>query len=257
MIFVTIISYCYFFPHLVTGILSFLGWLSIFVSRIVVFGLAASYIGGFLIILCLIHAVAVSIWVYSIAIESYHLHSSTNQTHTWTFRKRASIAILVFLFFGVPSLLIWPIMFQLKENRRPLVFLFIITIENICLLLIWFAFQVSLTRDVAELTTSLTTTHSILVTVVVLCTLSGVFFLTCYSLCKPKLAGKGNNFSLTQNVNHLINKLEAKSLVTNRLHVKQFYASIKNALSRYLNWHSANYWYPQKTITASLPLLLE
>lgn len=123
-----------------------------------------------------------SIWIYSIAVESYDLHSSTNQTQIWTTRKRISVAIMVFLFFGLPSLLIWPIMFQLKENRRPLKFLLIITIENIALLGLWFVFQFNQNQTLQQLTN----THVLLVIGVVCATLLAALFLTGYIICKPK-----------------------------------------------------------------------
>lgn len=163
-----------------TGFLSFTGWLSLFVSRVIAFALVASFIHGWLLVLCLIHALAISIWVYSIAIESYQIHAPPDsQTHVWTMRKRISIAILVFVFFGIPSLILWPIMFQLKECRRPLIFLLIVTVENIFLVAVWFLF-------LAIEGVALTDTNVLLVTAVVCTTLAGVLFLTGYILCKPK-----------------------------------------------------------------------
>ena len=93
------------------------------------------------------------------------------------------MAIMVFLFFGLPSLLIWPIMFQLKENRRPLKFLLIVTLENIGLLILWFVFQFSRGQDLQQLTD----THIWLVIGVVCSTLTAVLFLSGYVICKPKL----------------------------------------------------------------------
>ena len=162
-----------------TFFLSFIGWISIFVSRVMVFSLVATFLKIWFFILCMIHILAISIWVYSIAIESYHINSST--PYTWTLRKKVSMAILVFLFFGVPSLLFWPIMFQLKEQKRPLIFLLIITVENILLISLWFMFQPSIGES------QLTDTQVIFITIAVLATLAGVLFLTGYILCKPNL----------------------------------------------------------------------
>ncbi|RWS25882.1 hypothetical protein B4U80_04274 [Leptotrombidium deliense] len=166
-----------------TGVLSFLGWSCIFVSRVVVFSLVATYIHFWLFILCLIHVLVFSLWIYNIAIESYHISSSstsvTNAQWTST-RRRASIAILVFLFFGVPSLVFWPIMFQLKECKRPLIFLLVITVENIFLLLIWGVFHVSYVGS------QLSEYQMLMVSMIVIATLGGTFFLMMYVFCKPK-----------------------------------------------------------------------
>lgn len=167
-----------------TGFLSFVGWSSLITSRILVFTLVATYIHSWLILLCVIHVLAMSIWIYNIAIESYMATTATPTTETtqWTHkRKRASLAILVVLFFGIPSLLIWPIMFQLKEARRPLKFLMIITLENLFLLGVWFVCEVS----VAGL--QLNNVHVLIVIVIVLTTLAGVFMLLIYTFCKPRL----------------------------------------------------------------------
>ncbi len=85
---------------------------------------------------------------------------------------------MVFLFFGLPSLLIWPIMFQLKENQRPLKFLFIIAIEN--LFGLWFIFQFNQNQTLLQ-------THKLLGIGVVFATILATFFLICYTMCKPEL----------------------------------------------------------------------
>ena len=167
-----------------TAFLSLVGWSSLIVSRILVFTLVATYIHSWLFILCLIHVLVISIWVYNIAIESYMATTATPTTEStqWTSkRKRASLAICVFLFFGIPSLVIWPIMFQLKEGRRPLVFLMVITLENLFLLAIWFSCEFWLEG------LQLSNLHVIIVIAIVFTTLAGVFFLLIYVFCKPRL----------------------------------------------------------------------
>jgi len=73
-------------------------------------------------------------------------------------------------------------MFQLKENRRPLKFLLIITIENIGLLGLWFMFQFTKNQSFQQLTD----THVLLVIGVVCATFVATLFLTGYIICKPK-----------------------------------------------------------------------
>ena len=71
----------------------------------------------------------------------------------------------------------------MKENRRPLKFLLIVTIENIVLLFVWFGFQFSKASDLQQITD----THVYLVIGVVSSTLMAALFLTGYIICKPNL----------------------------------------------------------------------
>lgn len=168
-----------------TATCSFLGWTSLIFSRVLVMSFVATYIHGWLFALCFIHVLAVSYWVYQIAIESHRAAPDSpvaRETDDWAqTRKRTSLAVLVVLFFGIPSLLIWPIMFQLKEKRRPFTYFMIIIAENALLLLIWFIFHLS------SSTTGLNTYSIYLMIIITVCTLSGVFFLLVYTFCKPKL----------------------------------------------------------------------
>ncbi|RWS10161.1 hypothetical protein B4U79_12784 [Dinothrombium tinctorium] len=52
---------------LITCFLSLIGWLCVFISRILVFSLIAKYIDYWLIVLCSIHIIAFSIWIYNIS----------------------------------------------------------------------------------------------------------------------------------------------------------------------------------------------
>lgn len=166
-----------------THFLSFFGWLSFISSRVLVFALVTTVIHSWMVVLCLIHVLVFSIWIYNIALESYGISSSSsNVTNAqWSSRrKRLSIAVLVFLFFGVPSLLIWPIMFQLKEGKRPLIFLLVSTIENLLLLGVWLIWLMS--NEGTHLNDSLV----LFIIGIVAATLSGDFLLMMYVFCKPK-----------------------------------------------------------------------
>lgn len=160
--------------------LSFIGWISMFTSRVVVFALALTLFRVWLIPFFVVHAVGFSIWVYNIAVESHNEETDTQMTDNPQTRavqkNRFQLAILVFLFFGLPSLVMWPIMFQLKEKKRPLVFLFVNTVENGVLLLIWYF---------CKSTNSPMDVYSLMV--VVIGTLVADLFLSGYILCKPKL----------------------------------------------------------------------
>jgi hypothetical protein len=166
-----------------TGFLSFAGWTSIFVSRVLVISLAATALKWIIVVLALIHVLAVSIWVYNIAVQSHVAAMVTRpegMTQWADTRRRVSTAIMTFLFFGIPSLVIWPIMFQLKERRRPLCFLIIITVENLILLAIWFV------QPGNNVTDRIGSDELIVVALIVISTLAGVFFLAVYVFCKPK-----------------------------------------------------------------------
>lgn len=100
-----------------TGFLSFFGWTSMIISRVLVMSLAATVLHGWIATLALVHVLAISIWIYRIAVDSYIADtvSVDEETIQWAnTRKRVSTAIMVFLFFGIPSLIIWPIMFQVR-----------------------------------------------------------------------------------------------------------------------------------------------
>lgn len=166
-----------------THFLSFFGWLSLISSRVLVFALAATVIHSWLVVLCLIHILAFSLWIYNIAIESYGVSSSSPDlasTQWASRRKRSSIAVMVFFFFGVPSLLIWPIMFQLKEGKRPLIFLLVTTIENLCLLGVWLIWLMM--NDGSNLNNELV----VFTITIVTATLVGDLLLSMYVFCKPK-----------------------------------------------------------------------
>ena len=161
-----------------TGFLSFFGWSFVITSRIFVFSLVSTKIGGFLVLLLLVHVIAISVWVYNIAIESYKTSSPSEAAQELTNqRKKGSIAVMVALFFGIPSLLIWPIMFQLKQKKRPFIFLAIIVVENLLLLGVWFMGSgVTLGAD-----------PYLIVGIIGGTTVAGVLFLSLYTCCKPKL----------------------------------------------------------------------
>jgi len=155
-----------------------------FVSRVVVFALSTTIFRVYFILFYLIHSLCFSIWVYGIALksgksgnEAAPREETANSSEEKPARKnRFQLAILVYLFFGLPSLVMWPIMFQLKENKRPLIFLFVTTVENVLLLLLWyFLKQTNSTVDL----------YSLLI--VVVATLVADLFLSGYVLCKPKL----------------------------------------------------------------------
>lgn len=69
---------------------------------------------------------------------------------------------------------------QLKDGKRPLIFLTVMVVENLLLLGLWFAHQ-SVGQVVA-----LNSNQTLLVAAIVIATLGGAFFLLIYILCKPK-----------------------------------------------------------------------
>lgn len=165
-----------------TGVLSLFGWSSLIISRVLAISLAATQLHAWIALFALLHVLAVSVWVYGIAVESHTRpdNAESDDSHQWTdSRKRISTAIMVFLFFGIPSLVIWPIMFQLKEGRRPFIFLMVMTAENLLLTGIWFIGQ-------SGTGFSLDNSQVILLVAVFVLTLTGVFLLLIYVFCKPK-----------------------------------------------------------------------
>jgi hypothetical protein len=207
-----------------TMVLSWLGWPLLITARVLVFSLIANQIHYWLFLLCSLHVLFFSFWVikqtaslqlysinipifcfrplcqvYNIAIESYGISSSSAQTSSAPFdsrRKRVSLAVMVTFFFGIPSIFYWPIMFQLREQRRPLIYLLIIVLENLVLLALWFGFQI-------KMEPSLTDQQTLLIAAVVAATLGGVFFISLYVFCKPKYTDQVVLYEIRQNMDEL------------------------------------------------------
>ncbi|KAI1289924.1 hypothetical protein HDE_08566 [Halotydeus destructor] len=166
-----------------TLVLSFVGWSSLITSRIIAITVAATHFHRFMFLLCLVHVVCMTFWVYRIAMASHCDPNSSTSSESDVAsnpRKRLSLAILVFLFFGIPSLLIWPFMFQLREQTRPAIFLFITTVENVFLIGMW------LVIELIGNSWQVTGVQMMIFWSVVMTTLGGSFFLLLYVFCKPK-----------------------------------------------------------------------
>lgn len=114
-----------------TTFLSFTGWTLIAASRSLTLALAATKIHGGIIAFCLLHASIITIWLVPICWKSY---SETELSY----HRKFSTTLLIFFIFGLPSLIYWPILFQLKKNKRPFIFMIILSLENIGLLCIWY-----------------------------------------------------------------------------------------------------------------------
>lgn len=170
----------YCIDELFQGFLSFVGWIAMFASRVFVFAMASMVIGRYISVVALVHALFISVWVYRIAIESHTtaLDSETEVDDVAPPRpvhqNKTKLFMLVFLFFGIPSLVLWPIMFQLKERKRPLWFLLIATVENAALLTLWYVFH-----------KATSTTDQYLMLSVIGCTVLANLFISGYVCCKP------------------------------------------------------------------------
>lgn len=167
-----------------TRCFSSVGWLSLILSRVLVISLAATIMHGKIVLLALVHILAFSIWIYLIAIKS-HLkntisESAENMDQWATTRKRVTTGLMVILFFGIPSLFIWPMMFQLREKSRSIKFLLVIVIENALLLTIWFLCKGYKTFS------SIETWETLIVVIIFFTTFFGTLFLLLYVLSKPE-----------------------------------------------------------------------
>lgn len=119
---------------ILTGFLSVFGWMSIMISRSVSIALATTVIQGWMVIVCLLHAIFISLWITYIAIKTYYEESPTIM---FTKKRKIALFFVVFAVFGLPSLTYWPIMFELKKNKRPMIFLFILLVENVLFIALW------------------------------------------------------------------------------------------------------------------------
>ncbi|UYV63854.1 XKR6 [Cordylochernes scorpioides] len=146
-----------------TGFFSWIGWTLLFVSRVIALSMGACIIHGWILIPTVAHALGMTFWIYCLALES----------HEGREVRKFQIFLLSFGLFGAPSLLYWPIMFQLKTNYRPFKYLLLILIENSICILLWYF--------LSESKVSL-----VLLGIVVLSSIIGVLFIVFYISCKPK-----------------------------------------------------------------------
>ena len=185
---------------ILTSFLAFVGWLSIIVSRILLFSLVAAFIHHWLVLLMVIRCVLLTQWIYKIALRSHTAsiqessiatpsESIMNGTDSINGRgdvviqyktrtQRLILWLMTFGFFGAPSLFFWPIMFQLREHKRPQKFLAIISIENVALLFTFLAANGG--RDVPG-------TVRIVLVVIFVTSLIGILLISFYINVKPKL----------------------------------------------------------------------
>lgn len=155
---------------ILTGALSVTGWMSIMISRAVAIALAARVIYSWMLLICIIHGLVVALWVTSFAVGSYQ-ESSFNK------KRKVALFFLIFAVFGLPSLTYWPVMFELKKNRRPLIFLLLLLVENVIFVLLW-----AFLREDKEWYKH----DVILLAVTATCYIMGSLFILFYICCKPK-----------------------------------------------------------------------
>ncbi|XP_035214468.1 uncharacterized protein LOC118188199 [Stegodyphus dumicola] len=159
---------------ILTGTLSMTGWMCIMTSRSIAIALATTVIHGWMILVCLLHGVLVSLWVSTIALRTY-----TQEKSSTPFNRKRKLALffLVLSVFGLPSLTYWPIMFELKKRKRPLIFLFILLLENVLFAILWHVFKEN----------SAWAKHDYILVAVMGGTYAiGSLFLLFYMCCKPK-----------------------------------------------------------------------
>lgn len=161
---------------ILTGTLSIVGWLCITVSRAVSIALATTVIHSWTILFCVIHGTVISLWVTRIAIGTYHTNDHPSTT-VFSFKRKVAMFFLVFAVFGLPSLTFWPIMFELRKHKRPLIFLLVLLLENVLLVGIWVwgKKEVGWNRH-----------DHVLVFVAAGFFVLGAFFVLFYICCKPK-----------------------------------------------------------------------
>lgn len=176
----------YFKTFLSLDTLSFIGWSAMFANRLVVFALAFTQFPFWLISFFILHVFGFTAWIYSIAKDEWRKVKVSNQTRSTP--RPLPLAILVFLFFGLPSLLLWPMMFQLNKRCRPIIFLFITLAENVILLLSWHYYKTEsfLFTSTQAHRHLLTDDENFCLWLVICCTLGAFLFLILYIFCKPE-----------------------------------------------------------------------
>ncbi|XP_015784480.1 uncharacterized protein LOC107362013 [Tetranychus urticae] len=119
-----------------------LGWISMFMSRALAICLATTIIKSWIIVIIFAHAIAINSWVFYIARQSYIdvILNDLEAILDWKIafgRGRLLLWLLSFVIYGLPSIIYWPLMFQMKDAGRTQLFLVIILIENVCFGAIW------------------------------------------------------------------------------------------------------------------------
>ena len=160
-----------------TSIFSFIGWSCIFSSRILIFSVLSSRIHGWIILVFGVHSIGFAVWIYMISVESYEsVTPSSNQVLEPSPSKPLLITNIM-IFFAIPSLFYWPIMFNFKEFKRPFKFLIVMILENICLILMYIiCVKSSVTKDLW-----------MIITAVIIFSLIGSIMILLYTWFKPGL----------------------------------------------------------------------
>lgn len=191
--------------------LSMLGWGSVFASRIIIIAMAFVHLGANILVpLIAIHILAITVWVYKIAIDSHNgkkgesdeakwdsapqseplnaieLESGNAQssaavelkaTDQWSFMEHVVLVLQVLTLFAIPSLFYWPIMFNLKLHCRPFKYLVLILSEN-------FLLVVAILYSIAHTATS---GQWYLLGAASAFSITGFIFVSLYVSCKPSL----------------------------------------------------------------------
>lgn len=107
-----------------TSVFSFIGWSCIFTSRILVFSILSSCIHAWISVIIILHTLLFATWIYRMSLESFETAPDQKPS-------KKILMTNITIFFALPSLFYWPIMFDLKEHQRPVKFLIITMIENV------------------------------------------------------------------------------------------------------------------------------
>ncbi|KAM7314019.1 uncharacterized protein ISCGN_003804 [Ixodes scapularis] len=165
---------------LLTGTLSFLGWLAVAASRGLALSLLTSVIHGWIVVACLVHGVAMTAWIASFVWEAHRRLDSVRQPGddaSQPLRSPCITLILIFALFGLPSLIFWPVMFDFKLKRRVFLFIFVFVVENLLCFGVWQLWG----------SDGMPHTYVVLLSALFLgLTTAAIFFIALYVCCKPE-----------------------------------------------------------------------
>lgn len=165
---------------LLTGTLSFLGWLAVAASRGLALSLLTSVIHGWVVVACLVHGVAMTAWIASFVWEAHRRLDSVRQPGddaSQPLRSPCITLILIFALFGLPSLIFWPVMFDFKLKRRVFLFIFVFVVENLLCFGVWQLWG----------SDGMQHTYVVLLSALFLgLTTAAIFFIALYVCCKPE-----------------------------------------------------------------------
>ncbi len=157
--------------------------MAMFAGRLLIFTLFLTAVYTLLFSLLLaVHVIAATVWVYSIAEEKWKKSGISFNS--------LPLTVVTGVVFGLPSLILWPMMFQLNKKGRPLIYLLVVGLENAAMLGFWYLCKAPKSFNVFPNGGSAPTADYYFFGLGVIGTVLGFLILLLYYCLKPKNTDK-------------------------------------------------------------------